>query len=166
MTALAHYGADPHVLRLTKILRRLLDHETFTTMADLRDAFACEIAALNRRARPLNRIVYEGWDLDAAFDIVGSNRPLLAVPEVPCRREPIPEPPVIGAAEARALIAAHKVTIRTMGAGHDAGHEARVRAQADQFRAKGSDPTDERARARLALAEERIAWERQQERHD
>jgi hypothetical protein len=152
MSALPHYGADPHVLRLAKVLRHLLDRETFTTIADLKDAFAATLAGYH--------IPYEGWDLNDAFALVGSNRPLIER-ERPRRLAPAPEPPPpISATEARALIAAHHLTIRTM-AGQDTSHEARVRAQADEFRGRGGDPVDERTRERRASAHERIAWERQ-----
>jgi len=45
---------------------------------------------------------------------------------------------------------------------HDAAHEARVRAQADEFRGYAADPAEERRRERRKLGEERVAWEREQ----
>lgn len=100
MSAQPHYGGDPHLRRLCVILRRLLDREgPFPSWADLRGAYADELSGYH--------IAYEGWEVDAAFGLIGSNRPLLTRdrPAVYVDRPVAPSTRAISKTDASAILA-------------------------------------------------------------
>jgi hypothetical protein len=150
VSALTHL-ADSEVRRLAKVLRHVLDRETFETMSDLKAAFA---DALGR-----HRIFYEPWDMDAAFAFVSRDRPLLVQPpRLPT--EPLaPDPPPIPRRDAQALLQAIQQRLGPIGlkpipsvTGIESNptlHEHNVRRQADAMRAR-SEPLPHATRSRFS----------------